>query len=451
MNTPITNRLRPEPRGSGAATPRVHNHLKSSMNAEELTALIRQVQSGTREYPLVDELENGEVLMSFLWCDAPEQNPADALILSANALVDHRELEACEFEHLLPGLWSITLQVPADWIASYRITVHRGAELPPWRHETERRAIRLAADSGSTDPLNPLIGASMNGSPVSIARGPLAPCSSILAQPTPDFTRRGPSLGGTGTTSENVAAQHPRMTRHQLWDENCQRLRDLWVYQPPVAADETPLVLVHDGATWVNFLNICTTLDTAIHQGLIEPLHAVFVDSTNTDLRGDELPVSGGTTRSLAEQFIPWARRFLPVSGDPKRTLVTGASYGGLAAVLTVLKHPSLVALAIAQSPSLWHTDLRANLEELDPSVLMLMQAGCYETEIFGSCQQALDYIESSPSRAQIEFQQVSGGHDWAWWNDKLLEGLLRFFPGTVQLESSSADDHRWQNRGADY
>ncbi len=451
MNTPITNRLRPEPRGSGAATPRVPNHLKSSMNAEELTALIRQVQNGTREYPLVDELENGEVLMSFLWCDAPEQNPADALILSANALVDHRELEACEFEQLLPGLWSITLQVPADWIASYRITVHRGADLPLWRRETERRAIRLAADAGGIDPLNPLVGASMNGAPVSIARGPMTPSSSILAQPTPDLVRQGPSLGGTGTASENGMAQHPRMTRHQLWDENCQRLRDLWVYQPPAAAAKTPLVLVHDGATWVNFLNIRATLDAAISQGLIEPLHAVFVDSTNTDLRGDELPVSEGTTRSLAEQFLPWARRFLPVSNAPKRTLVTGASYGGLAAVLTVLEHPSLVALAIAQSPSLWHTDLRQDLAELDPSVRLLVQAGCYETEIFSSCQQALDHIGSSTSSEQIEFQQVSGGHDWAWWNDKLLEGLAYFFPGTVQLESSCADNHHRQNRQGDH
>lgn len=447
MNTPITSRRRPEPRGSGAATPRVYNHLGSSLNEEELAALVQNIRHGDCQYPVIDELENGEVLMSFLWCDAPEENPLDALILSANALVDHQELEACEFEQLLPGLWSITLQVPADWIASYRITVHRGGGAPPWRRETERRAIRLAADAGGIDPLNPLVGASMNGAPVSIARGPLAPHSTVLAQPTPDLFRQGPSLGGTGPAAVNERAQDPSMTKHQLWDENCQRLRDLWVYQPPGAAENTPLMLVHDGATWVNFLNIRATLDAAISQKLIEPLHAVFIDSTNTDIRGDELPVAGGTTRSLAEQFLPWARRFLPVDDNPQRTLVTGASYGGLAAVLTVLEHPSLVALAIAQSPSLWHTDLREELAALDPSVQMLVQAGCYETEIFDSCQRTLDHLKTSSSRGQVEFQQVSGGHDWAWWNEKLLEGLARFFPGAVQLESRGANDRHCQNR----
>lgn len=429
MHTPTTRIPRPQPRGSGAATPRVYNHLALTSSREQLLGLAAQLRERELDYPLFTDAGDGQVFATFLWVDAPVVEPASNVVLSANALVDHEELEACEFERPAPGLWSITLRVPADWIASYRITVHYGDEPAPWRRETERRAIRLAADSGGVDPLNPLIGASMNGAPVSIVRGPTAPRNDALADATADLGQQGPSIGGTGAASTHDTAQHPRMTRHQLWDENCQRPRDLWVYQPPAPAEDTPLVFVHDGATWTNYLNIRSTLDTAISRGALAPLHVVFIDSTTTEIRGEELPVASGTTRSLAEQFLPWARRFLPVSADPAQTLITGASYGGLASVLTVLEHPNLFGLALAQSPSLWHTDLREQLTELDPSVRVLMQAGCYETEIFDSCQQALQHLAGSPVREQIEFQEISGGHDWAWWNVKLLEGLIEFFP----------------------
>ncbi|WP_313814162.1 enterochelin esterase domain-containing protein [Glutamicibacter sp.] len=429
MNTPTTRSFRPQPRGSGAATPRVYDHLTLTSSREQLLGLAAQLRERELDYPLFTDAGDGQVFATFLWMETPGAEPASNVVLSANALVDHEDLEACEFEQPAPGIWSITLRVPVDWIASYRITVHRGATPAPWRRESERRAIRLAADAGGVDPLNPLVGASMSGAPVSLVRGPKAPASDFLAEATVDRATPGPSIGGTGGGSIVDSAQHPRMTRHELWDENCQRLRNLWVYQPPTPAEDTPLVFVHDGATWANYLNIRGTLDAAISRGALAPLHAVFIDSTTTQIRGEELPLASGTTRSLAQQFLPWAQRFLPVSTDPARTLITGASYGGLASVLTVLEHPKLFGLALAQSPSLWHTDLRKQLVGLDPAVRMLVQAGCYETEIFNSCQSVLKDIAGSPVRGQVEFQEISGGHDWAWWNVKLLEGLIEFFP----------------------
>lgn len=41
-----------------------------------------------------------------------------------------------------------------------------------------------------------------------------------------------------------------------------------------------------------------------------------------------------------------------------------------------------------------------------------------------------LGALAESAARQQIEFQPMSGGHDWAWWNPELLLRLQRFFPG---------------------
>ena len=141
-----------------------------------------------------------------------------------------------------------------------------------------------------------------------------------------------------------------------------------------------------------------------IESGLIPPLHALFVDSANVSLRSAELPDAQGTTRSLAEQFLPWARALLPVSAAAAQTVVTGSSFGGLAALLAVARHPELVAVALAQSPSLWHTDLSGELASLDPRARVLLQAGCYETGIHQACAQAMDEVAGTPAAPRIEF-----------------------------------------------
>ncbi|CBT74519.1 MULTISPECIES: esterase family protein [Glutamicibacter] len=443
MSTRPTFR-RPEPRGSGAATPRVPGFFSSRVAAGGIDAVLDALRSGQLPYPLVDRRPSdaeateddapAQAYVTFLWVDTPGEDPVRSVILSANALVDHEQLEACEFEPVREGLWAITLQVPTDWVASYRITPHRGAGPAPWRTETERRAIRLAADTGGTDPLNPHVSASMNGAPVSVVYGPDAKRNEHLAPATPDRQRTGPAIGGWGGAADaEPAVEHPRLSRHVLWDENCARERNLWMYRPPHGGQDSPLVIVHDGATWVNYLNIAASLDAAINAGTLAPLHVMFVDSTTVQIRSAELPVASGTTASLATQFLPWAREFFPVSALPEHTLVTGSSFGGLAALLAVTEHPQLFGRALAQSPSLWHTDLSSALGDLAPQVHVTIQAGCYETEIFTSCEQVLEALAGSESARRIGFEPISGGHDWAWWAPRLLTGLSRFFPGEAR------------------
>lgn len=442
---------RPEARGNGVATPRVRGFFASRVDAAGVDAVLRAVRSGQVTYPLVDRCPAGSssapatCYLTFLWQDPDGQPLARSVILSANAMVDSEDLAAAEFEPVRPGLWAITLNVPADWVASYRITVHNQEGPAPWHAETERRAIRLAADAGGPDPLNPKVAAAMNGGAVSVAYGPDAVVDPHLAEATADPQHTGPAIGGRGTSGAHSVVQHPRLSHHLLWDENCRRERELWMYRPSTetlvdAAQPTPLVIVHDGATWVKYLSIAASLDAAIAAKALRPIHVLFLDSTNVALRSQELPVAAGTTSSLATQFLPWARSNFKVSSSPADTLVTGSSFGGLAAVLTVTQHPDLIGKALAQSPSLWHTDLTEELRHLDPRVQLTIQAGCYETAIFTACERTLGALEDTEVAQRIRFQAVSGGHDWAWWAPRLLTGLKEFFPATLAAETEQGE-----------
>lgn len=431
--------FRPEARGSGAATPRVPGFFASRVSPEGIDAVLSALAAGQLDYPLADRCpaagEPGPdmAFLTFLWQDSEGPQPARAVILSANALVDHEDPGAAEFELVREGLWAITLKVPADWVASYRITVHRGQEPAPWRTATERRAIRLAADAGGPDPLNPRGTASMNGGALSVACGPDALLDPHLAQAAPDIQHTGPAIGGRGASAATTVPEHERLSRHVFWDENCARERVLWMYQPPEPALDggapTPLVIVHDGATWVSYLSFATSLDAAIAAKALAPVHVMFLDSTSVPLRSRELPVAAGTTLSLAQQFLPWAREYFNISHAPEGTLATGSSFGGLAALLAVTEHPELIGRAIAQSPSLWHTDLAGALRKLAPGVRITMQAGCYETAIFDSCERTLGALAGSDAASQIDYQPVSGGHDWAWWAPRLLTTLGEIYP----------------------
>ncbi|WP_345471300.1 alpha/beta hydrolase-fold protein [Glutamicibacter ectropisis] len=410
---------------------RSFGYLAAARSSDQLRDWKQGLLAGELHTPVFEATADPEwVYAHFLLVEKQHEAPFSAAILSANALVDHRDLESSEFEQVTDGLWAVTLRVSADWRAGYRITTHRGEGLPAWRTETERRPIRLATDAGGLDEHNPLVGASMNGAPVSLAYAPASEVPEYLATATPDLHRVGPAIGGWGESAGTPEATHPRLHHHEVFDENCQRPRNLWMYEPANANGPTPLAIVHDGATYARFLAVADSLDAAIATGQLAPLHVLFIDSTTVDIRSEELPVLEGTTTSIAQQFLPWARKHYQISPHREDILVNGASFGGLAALLLVCHYPQLVGNALAQSPSLWHTNLCEEITALPTDTKVQIQAGCYETDIHDGCLSLLRHLWEQPSAATVDFESLSGGHDWSWWNPELLTGLVGFFPG---------------------
>ncbi|MDO5744049.1 MAG: alpha/beta hydrolase-fold protein [Micrococcaceae bacterium] len=347
-----------------------------------------------------------------------------AVILSANSLLNHHQVGSSEFEKMEDStLWALTYLMPVDWEAAYRITVHTGAGPAPWRTETARRPIRLAADAGGPDPLNPVTGAGMNGGANSVVRLPGAPASPWLATATPDAQAGSPAMGGGAETGSRCLSA-AGLERLEIPDSGNGRLRTIWVYAPPKVrpTESTPLLMLHDGQVWAKYLNLKSTLDAAIRAGVIPALHVAMIDSLDVETRSAELSGPTGTVDFVAHDLLPLLRRSLPVSHDAAGTIISGASYGGLASLWQVIRYPQLVGVALAQSPSLWRYDLMAPLEKVIDRVTVRMQAGIYEPEIHEEALKLRNQLASHG--ADIRFRSITGGHDWAWWNPWLVHGL---------------------------
>ena len=130
----------------------------------------------------------------------------------------------------------------------------------------------------------------------------------------------------------------------------------------------------------------------------------------------------------VADDLLPLLRGRLPVRCDAAGTIVSGASYGGLASLWQVARYPHLVGVALAQSPSLWRYDLAQPLEKVLDQVVLRLQAGVYEADIHHESEMLFKHL--APLGADIRFSPVTGGHDWTWWNPWLIHGLRELLAG---------------------
>ncbi|MDN3904954.1 alpha/beta hydrolase-fold protein [Arthrobacter sp. YD2] len=351
---------------------------------------------------------------TFLYREDGPGAPPEAVILAANALVDHRNPAATEFTPLSgsaatrAGLWALTLRMPQDWEASYRITSSPAGLPVPWRTAADRRTVRIAANAGGRDSRNPHVGAAMDGTPTSVLRLPGAPAAPWLAAPTP---------GHTGPV--------PRL--QELWvpDTLAGRMRKVWLYAPPATGGSVqglPLVLLHDGQVWARYQNLQATLDSAIRCGALPPVCVALIDSADVETRSRELSGPVGTVDFLGRDLLPVLRGRLPVSPRAEDTVVSGASYGGLAALWQVARYPDLIGKALAQSPSLWRYDLAAYLMPVKDRVRIRMQAGRYESTVHEPAAHLAQVL--GEAGADVGFRSITGGHDWAWWSPWLIRGL---------------------------
>lgn len=134
-------------------------------------------------------------------------------------------------------------------------------------------------------------------------------------------------------------------------------LRRAWVYTAasitidsrydlPGRLGGYPLLIAFDGRLSKDLLNIPAMLDHLVATGQIPPLIALFVDNPNRQ----ELLCEPAFADYLVQRLMPWLRENFPVTTDPAQTVLTGSSYGGLAAVYLGLRHPQLFGKILSQT-----------------------------------------------------------------------------------------------------
>src|SRR5262249_15704349 len=110
------------------------------------------------------------------------------------------------------------------------------------------------------------------------------------------------------------------------------------------------LLVLFDGEAYRSEVPTPTILDNLVASKKIQPLVALLVDSGET--RDRDLQCSAPFADFLAKELLPWARQRYRLTPDPKHTIVSGSSYGGLSAVYCAFRHPEVFGNVLSQSGS---------------------------------------------------------------------------------------------------
>ena len=343
---------------------------------------------------------------------------ASAVALQANGWWRPEPVEACDLRPTGDGWWEGTFEVPADWRVSYGFAVHHDENAPPWWDT----GLKTPGAEVVHDPANPRQHVGTRGG---------APRSLFSVPEDAPFTLDASAQGTAAEAPLQELPRRPGEPRTLWWaprpgDPGCEDLE---------AGADLPLLIVTDGLQHTG-LHTPELLARGVAAGALPPLVAVFVDSTAQ--RGEALGVPGGQARWIAEELVPRLRAEglgtgpgrVQVTGEAARTVVTGASFGGLTALFAVARAPQRIGAAIAQSVSLWRYREGALVEPLRRAarahpLRLRLHAGRFEGSMPAMAQELCEALTSEEIEGlEISLAVHSGGHDWAWWQPAMLHEL---------------------------
>ena len=207
-----------------------------------------------------------------------------------------------------------------------------------------------------------------------------------------------------------------------------------------------PLLVVHDGRDYLDFASMRTVLDNLIHRLDVAELVAVFPSSPRRLVEYADDPAHAAF---VMDELIPHLEEELPLVGAPRGRTLMGASFGGIAAFSTALRHPGRIGSLLLQSTSFAVLDIGEDvgedLEVFRPIVDMVRRyradpvrvadrihqsVGAYEPMIRGN--RAMVPVLQGTG-AQVRYVEARDGHNWENWRDRLRDGLSWLHPGPVK------------------
>lgn len=272
-----------------------------------------------RGTPLIEPHDADECLVTFLWRDQGDTQ-AVAVIQDwgADGIYEH-----CMTQ--LPGtdVWFKTRIMPRDTRTTYQL-----APTPPTDPTSPIPFQR--------DPLNPqtylaFLGEDGNHIHFSYLALPDAPAQPWQAQ----TASKGP-----------VRLYHLPGEGRRVWVYLAPSIEGTGPYDLPGRLGGYPLLVAFDGRLYKDLLQLPAMLDHLVASGQIPPMIALFIDNCNRQ----ELVCNPAFAELMAHQVMPWLRTNFPVTTDPAQTVLTGSSFGGLAAAYVGLRYPHLFGKILSQT-----------------------------------------------------------------------------------------------------
>lgn len=205
---------------------------------------------------------------------------------------------------------------------------------------------------------------------------------------------------------------------------------DAWAYESAaVYGVSRALLVLLDGDTWVNDLDIVDLLDRAVADGTLPSLTAVL--PTSGEQRSARLGLDNRWADWLATDLLAAAAQHAAVIDDPARSVVAGQSLGGAAALHAALRYPERFGAVMPQSGAFWWpavdgVDTFALHSLVDshrgPKLRICHQVGTLEFHLFDLNRKMVSRLRHH-GHDVISHEDV-GGHDGAIWRPGLVRGL---------------------------
>jgi enterochelin esterase family protein len=340
-------------------------------------------------------------------------------------------------------VWYLTVKLPTGARFVYQISPN-----DPLTFEDPRAAQRGA--TGQADPLN---------------KNPLSACPPDTSKFNCDSVAELPGaapqpwLVAKPGVAEGLVEKQTIKSAIQKID------RPVSVYTPAnYKADGPPnaLLILFDGEDLSDDGQYrVTTLNNLIAASKIPPTVAVFVENVPRR-RLVDLVASDEFADFMANELVPWIRSHYNVTKDPKQTVLTGYSAGGLASAYVALRHPEVFGNVLSQSGAFWWsfehnggvcgsrcpesggrggdgsrdatTEGNIMVKQILASpklpLRFYLAVGTFEYDRNGGGGEILEGTRHLrdvllAKGYQVHYQQFVGGHDGLSWRGTLSDGLI--------------------------
>jgi enterochelin esterase family protein len=197
----------------------------------------------------------------------------------------------------------------------------------------------------------------------------------------------------------------------------------------------TPVLFLFDGEESRVLGKVPVILNNLFGEGHLPPLLAVFLIQPH-ERRETDLACSQGTNRFLVKELLPWLRSEYKIRTAAERTIVAGASLGGLAAAYAALEHPEAFGRVLSQSGSFgWgKTDAEAQWLTAEfhsrPRVQakFYLDVGLMETRGGARSQLKTNRRLRDVLRQKgydVTYREFNGGHDFPCWRANFAGALV--------------------------
>ena len=353
--------------------------------------------------PLVEAIEKEpeRLLVTFLWRDDGNTRRVE---VRGGPYESSRE----PFRRL-PGtdIWYHGDLLPRDSRFVYGLIVEKLVSLPGAAGGAAEQAVAV------TYPADPLNARLFNGGP--LLELPDAPRHALLERRS--HVREG------------------RVERHEIPSRALGETRRVRVYVA-AAADGAPppdaLAVFLDGEDCEPLLSLPTVLDNLVAEGNLPRLVAVFVDSQGT--RGRDLLFHDPFIGFLADELIPRVTEKYKTTFRADRTVIAGASLGGLTAAYAAHRRPDRFGNVLSQSGAFWrrhpgHPDttegwLPGEAARSTPAgVRYYLEVGRFESPtMIENNRRMRDVLRAKG--LDVTYAEYNGGHDAVNWRVSLGRGL---------------------------